>query len=98
MRIVKLTFPAVLAVCFFAVGAWAQPTVFTYQGQLQFNGAPATGNYQLRFAVYDASSGGSVFGGPITNAPVGVTNGLFTTTLDFGSAPFNGNSRWLDIG
>ena len=36
--------------------------------------------------------------GPITNSPVGVTNGLFTVTLDFGDGVFTGDARWLDIG
>jgi len=27
-----------------------------------------------------------------------VTNGLFSVTLDFGSAAFDGSVRWLDIG
>jgi photosystem II stability/assembly factor-like uncharacterized protein len=35
--------------------------------------------------------------GPLTNAPVGVTNGLFTVTLDFGASVFNGSSRLLEI-
>lgn len=87
-----------LAVCFFAIAARAQPTVFTYQGRLQSGGAPATGSYDLRFAIYDAVSGGSQVGITLTNASVGVTNGLFTTSLDFGTSPFNGNARWLEIG
>ena len=35
--------------------------------------------------------------GPLTNAPVGVTNGLFTVVLDFGTGIFNGSSRALEI-
>ena len=36
--------------------------------------------------------------GPLTNAPVGVTNGLFTVTLDFGAGVFNGSALTLEIG
>src|SRR6266542_5209635 len=76
----------------------AQTTVFSYHGQLQTNGIPANGVYDLRFTLHDASSSGNPVGGPLTNAPVGVTNGLFITTLNFGGSPFNGSDRWLEIG
>ncbi len=33
----------------------------------------------------------------VTNTAVGVTNGLFTTTLDFGSGVFRGAPYWLQI-
>jgi len=98
MDSVKLTFPAVLAVLLFAASARAQTTVFTYQGRLETNGAPANGTYDLRFTLHDASSGGNQVGAPLTNSPVGVANGLFVVTLDFGSNAFNGGARWLHIG
>ena len=74
----------------------AQGTAFGYQGRLNANGSPATGIYDLRFTVYDALSGGSVIAGPLVIA-TGVTNGLFTVTLDFGSGVFTGPPRWLEI-
>ena len=77
--------------------AFAQGTAFTYQGRLNSGTNPATGIFDLRFAVYDAVSGGSVAGSALTNAATPVTNGLFTVTLDFGAGVFNGNARWLDI-
>jgi len=79
-----------------ALAAGAQTTAFTYQGQLNSNGVPATGSYDLRFQIYNANN--SVVAGPLTNAPVGVTNGLFITTLDFGANIFNGGTRSLEIG
>lgn len=78
--------------------ALAQGTAFTYQGKLTEGGQPANGIHDFRFAVYDAASGGSAVAGPITNSAVGVTNGLFTTTLDFGPDVFTGDARWLEIG
>ena len=75
-----------------------QGTAFTYQGRLMDNGAPATGNYDLRFAIYDAAAGGNLLGGPLTNAPVSVDNGAFTVILDFGQGLFTGSTRWIEIG
>ena len=73
-------------------------TSFTYDGSLTDNGTLATGSYDVQFTLYDAASGGSVVGGPLTDAAVPVVNGLFTTVLDFGSGAFTGEARWLEIG
>ncbi len=78
--------------------ARAQGTAFTYQGRLNDGGASANGNYDLRFTVYDSPSAGLVVGGPLTNSPATVSNGLFTVTLDPGVGVFTGPARWLEIG
>lgn len=75
----------------------AQGTAFNYQGRLNDGGAPATGSYDLRFAVYDAATNGNQVSAWLTNSAVPVSNGLFTTTLDFGPGLFTGPDRWLDI-
>lgn len=75
-----------------------QTTAFTYQGRLTEAGTPANGNYDLRFALYNASNGGNVIAGPVTNSAVTVGNGLFLVTLDFGGAAFHGGARWLEVG
>lgn len=75
----------------------AQTTAFTYQGRLTDNGIPANGSYDLRFTLYDAAEGGTAVSVSLTNAIPGVSNGLFTTTLDFGAEVFGGNARWLEI-
>jgi photosystem II stability/assembly factor-like uncharacterized protein len=95
---VKFNFFSPLCLLSLTLVANAQTSVFNYQGQLSENGAPAGGIYDLRFAVYGSVSGGSPLAGPLTNNAVGVTNGLFTVALDFGSAVFDGSPRWLDIG
>jgi len=78
--------------------ATADPgTAFIYQGRLQDGGAPAQGAYDLRFTLCDAAAEGSTWGPVLTNAAVEVSNGLFTTTLDFGAGVFDGNARWLEI-
>jgi hypothetical protein len=76
---------------------FAQGTAFTYQGRLNASTNPANGTYNLRFALFDALTVGNQVGSPLTNAPVSVSNGLFTVTLDFG-ANFPGANRWLEIG
>src|SRR5438132_5929255 len=70
--------------------AAAQGTAFTYQGRLTDGAGPATGNYDLRFTIYDSIGGPAAVAGPVTNSPTAVCNGLFTVTLDFGPGIFTG--------
>lgn len=74
-----------------------QGTAFVYQGQLGSGGTAANGSYDLQFTAYDAFTNANIIGGPIINANVPVTNGLFTTAIDFGTGIFTGPSRWLGI-
>jgi trimeric autotransporter adhesin len=88
-------------ISFFAVhplSLTAQGTAFTYQGRLNANGSPASGTYNLVFSLYTTNTAGAVVAGPVTNNTVVVTNGLFTVAIDFGSAPWNGETNWLQIG
>ncbi len=71
-------------------------TAFTYQGQLKNNGALVNGSCDLAFRLYDDASAGTLVGSPITQT-IPITNGLFTTQLDFGANAFTGDSRWLDL-
>ncbi len=73
----------------------AQGTAFTYNGRLNDGAQPATGIYDLRFAIYDATTNGNVYG-TLTNAATPITNGLFTMALDFGGV-FNGSNYWLEL-
>jgi hypothetical protein len=72
-------------------------TAFTYQGQLKDNGAPANGAYDFQFALFDAASGGTQIGATLNSNDVTVTNGYFTTPLDFGANAFTGDARYLEI-
>lgn len=76
---------------------FGQGSTFTYQGRLTVNGDPATGLFDLRFALFNSAQAGSQVGGPLTLAPTGVTNGLFQVDLTFGAASFDGGARWLEI-
>jgi hypothetical protein len=71
-------------------------TGFTYQGQLKSGGATVNGNCDLAFRLYDDPSSGNAIGTAMTPT-VAITNGLFTTLLDFGTDAFNGDARWLDM-
>jgi hypothetical protein len=71
-------------------------TAFTYQGQLKKGVTPVTANCSMDFRLYDQPSGGSQVGGPLI-LTVPVNNSLFTLPLDFGSAAFTGDARWLGI-
>ncbi len=76
---------------------FAQTNAFTYQGRLDMDGTPANGAYDLTFTLYNTNTTGVAVAGPITNSLVAVTNGLFTTSLDFGSATFIQPNSWLEI-
>ncbi len=81
-----------------AISASAQTTAFSYQGRLLTGGNPANGAYDLKLFLYDAPTNGNVLAGPVTNAAVAVSNGLFTTLIDFGPGTFTGPDTWLHIG
>jgi hypothetical protein len=89
-----------LSVCLLAnlITAWGAPlgTAFSYQGRLTDNGSPAQGGYDLVFRLYPAASGGSPIGPALTNLAVAVSNGLFTTTLDFGEV-FGDTATWIEL-
>ena len=74
-------------------------TAITYQGQLKESGVPATGSYDFIFTLYDNPNAGSPVGDPcsISEPNVPVTNGLFSSLLDYGSNAFDGDARWLEI-
>jgi len=76
---------------------FAQGTAFTYQGRLNFNGAPAAGNFDFRFRVATDANGNNFVGSPFLTNALPVTNGLFLSTIDFGAGVFLGGNLWLQI-
>ncbi|HXP60599.1 MAG TPA: tail fiber domain-containing protein [Dongiaceae bacterium] len=94
-RVPSLTWPVLLAFSSTVVLGDPLGTAITYQGRLAGGGQAANGVFDFRFAIYDAA--GNPVAGPLTNAAVGVADGIFTTTLDFGSSTFTGDARWLEI-
>jgi hypothetical protein len=90
-----LAVSGLLALCGVA-GAGPVGSAFTYQGQLNVSGAPATGSYDIRFGVFGAASGGMQMY-TAEHTGVAVQNGIFTRQLDFGEFAFNGAERWIEI-
>ncbi len=99
MKSKRLLLTAVVVSCLFTAlnSATAQSTAFTYQGRLQNNGVPASGTYNLTFALFTNNAGGTAIAGPVTNNAVVISSGLFTVTIDFGAGVWNGESSWLEI-
>jgi hypothetical protein len=76
--------------------AGALGTAFTYQGQLTFNSSPASGNFDFKFDLYAAASGGVALDS-ISQAALPVSSGLINTTLDYTNIPFNGQALWIEV-
>jgi hypothetical protein len=72
-------------------------TAITYQGRFTDGGSPANGAYDFEFKLYDDAAAGTQVGSTLAKDDIGVTDGYFTTTLDFGSGIFTGDARWLQI-
>ncbi len=70
-------------------------TAFTYQGRLVDDGVLANGDYDFQFTLHDELAGGNQVGSSIVQT-IAVSEGYFTTQLDFG-AVFNGDARYLAI-
>jgi len=97
VKILLATAVSILALPMICGIARAQGTAFTYQGQLTAGGVEANGSFDLQFGLYTNVSTGNPVGSLLTNAATAVSNGVFTTTLNFSNA-FNGTAYWLGIG
>lgn len=89
----------ILLAAFLAYSApvWAQSSAFTYQGELEQSGIPATGEFDFEFALFDDSLGGTQTAGPFMVDNIFVDGGLFKAEVDFGPAAFGGADGWLEI-
>lgn len=95
-RLLRVLFACILSQVPLAV--LSQTSAFIYQGRLNSSGTPVNGSFDFTFTLYPSSSGGSAVAGTSTNSAVGVSNGLFTTSLDFGANVYNGQALWLEVG
>lgn len=95
---------ASLALAAGSSSAFAQVgTVFTYQGQLKNSGAVVNTATDMQFSLWNdpvLSAPANQVGSTITQLGVGVSQGLFTTGIDFGVNPYtagDGQALWLQI-
>ena len=91
--------PSLAALLALPLSALAAPvaTAFTYQGRLDYNGAPATGNFDLKFELYTEQTGGTLAVPALQTSRV-VSGGLISEDLNFGGATvFDGRALWLEI-
>ncbi len=75
-------------------------TTFTYQGQLKHHGVPVNGLIDARFSLWShltSTDPVDRVGDMVSIGTIAVSNGLFSVPLDFGSAAFNGDARWLQV-
>lgn len=81
------------------LAAFAQPlgSAFSYQGQLTESGQPASGLYDLQVCLFDTPANPVPIGCAPDFGDVPVEDGVFTLALDFGSAPFAGQQRFLEL-
>lgn len=96
MKRITLTFTLFL-VSVAATLLHAQISAFTYQGRLELNGTPANGSYDFMFRLLNDPTNGAAAPVIQINPAVSITNGLFTTGMDFGVENLNGANRWLEI-
>jgi len=69
---------------------------FNYQGNLTDGGAPANGNYDLTFRLWDDPVAGAMLAqDSLLGVPV--ANGLFSVTVSFGSTVFNSEAAWIEV-
>ncbi|MCO6510630.1 MAG: tail fiber domain-containing protein, partial [Aridibacter famidurans] len=86
----------VAAVLSLFAGVFGQSTEFTYQGSISDSGAPANGNHDFEFLLFDSPAGGTQVGQSVSSMSVPVSDGLFSVSLDFGDQ-FPGAERYLEI-
>jgi len=72
-------------------------STFTYQGYLTGANGAVSGTCDFQFSLYDALTSGTQIGTTLTKTNVTVSNGTFSTPLDFGVTAFDGTDRYLQI-
>jgi hypothetical protein len=92
----NLTILILASVVLLSTGVAMAETAISYQGRLDAGGQAFNGSVDLDFELYDAASGGSAMGAPVTINGVAVQQGLFQVELDFGAQAWE-LGRWLQI-
>lgn len=79
---------------------WADPlkSSYGYQGSLRQAGSPADGEFDFSFEIYDQVTAGNLLAGPSIHENILVSNGLFSTEIDFGNDILAGDALWIEVG
>ncbi|MFM8360607.1 MAG: hypothetical protein ACKOET_18815 [Verrucomicrobiota bacterium] len=77
-----------------ATSVWAQTSQFLFQDSIT---GLANGVYDFEFRLFSVSSAGSQLGSTLTAGDIPVTNGLYSVLLDFGTAQWTGQDRWIEV-
>jgi hypothetical protein len=86
----------ILCILVSTAATFAQTTAFSYQGRLSETGSPpVTGTRFFRFTLFD-ENGAAISDATVEQALM-VTQGVFSTSLDFGAGAFPGANRSLQI-
>lgn len=99
-RMIRIGVAVLTAVTLMPPEADAQPgfgTEITYQGSLLSGGSPASGLFDFEFELWDDPAAGATVAPVVTAEDLAVSDGVFTTGLDFGPGVFDGSGRWLAI-
>lgn len=64
---------------------------------ISLDGRAVDGRADLRFALFDARTGGSQIGPELTRSNALVINGLYNAQLNFGPGAFDGNQRFIRV-
>ena len=73
-------------------------SAFTYQGEVERDSLLVDDSCDLLFSLWTAASGGVQVGAAVEKTGVAISEGRFTTELDFGPTAFaSGRQRWLQI-
>lgn len=96
----RSTTAAVLFAAAMVASPWmttsAEAGPFTYQGQLNVDGANLNGTVDIQFKLFTAASGGLQVGPTVTKTDVNVTGGLITQDVDF-NTNIDSAPRWIEI-
>ncbi len=77
--------------------ALAQETAFSFQARISDHSAVPGATYDLSFSLCDAVTNGNKLGTPIVFPAATLADGVVNLSLDFGSAAFTGDPRWIEL-
>lgn len=86
-----------LMMCAGSAAAQTLGSSFSYQGRLGLDGLPVEGTVDLEFRLFTLSSGGTQVGSTVSRNAWPVVAGEVMTAIDFGTAVFDGQERYLEV-